>query len=281
MSDVKKKRGRKPKNQLIIKCDDNIEEIDSEKECVICHIPISLDDINNTACLSLFIKEDIKGKKFDKVEPLKISNDINLECMHSNETQSETIKNVCNTINKITTHIVKFTKNTKCWWCKNKFTQPAVQLPENYHNNTFYCVGNFCSFNCVKSYNIDLNDNLIWEREGLINLLYNLTYNENKEITYAPHWITLEEYGGNLTIEEFRKNSIVNTTEYLILHPPLISRQMQIEESYKVSKLKEVSLDNVNKLYSEIESDFTIKRTKPIQSSQLNLATTMGLIKKK
>jgi hypothetical protein len=55
----------------------------------------------------------------------------------------------------------------------------------------------------------------------------------------------------------------------------------QIEESYKVSKLKEVSLDNVNKLYSEIESDFTIKRTKPIQSSQLNLATTMGLIKKK
>ena len=56
---------------------------------------------------------------------------------------------------------------------------------------------------------------------------------------------------------------------------------MQIEESYKVNKLKEVSLDNVNKLYSEIETNFTIKRTKPIQSSQLNLATTMGLIKKK
>jgi hypothetical protein len=271
MSEVKKKRGRKPKNQIIIKSDDNKEEIDSDKECVICHIPISLEDINNTACLSLFIKEEVIPNNVAKLDPPIISN----------ETQSETIKNVCNIINKITTHIVKFTKNTKCWWCKNKFTQPAVQLPENYHNNTFYCIGNFCSFNCVKSYNIDLNDNLIWEREGLINLLYNLTYNETKEIIYAPHWITLEEYGGNLTIEEFRRNSIVNTTEYLILHPPLISRQMQIEESYKVNKLKEVSLDNVNKLYSEIETNFTIKRTKPIQSSQLNLATTMGLIKKK
>ena len=274
MTDVKKKRGRKPKNQIIIKCDNNIEDLDSEKECVICHIPISLDEVNNTSCLSLFIKEELKEKKQDKLEknePLKISN----------ETQSETIKNVCNTINKITTHTVKFTKNTKCWWCKNKFTHPAVQLPENYYNNTFYCVGNFCSFNCVKSYNLDLNDTLKWDREGLIHLLYNLTYNEYKEIAYAPSWLTLEEYGGHLTIDEFRKNSIVNTTEFLILHPPLVSRQMQIEESYRVSKLKEVSLDNVNKLYSEIETDFTIKRTKPIQSSQLNLATTMGLIKKK
>ena len=56
MSEVKKKRGRKPKNQTIIKCDENIEEIDSDKECIICHIPISLEDINNTECLSLFIK---------------------------------------------------------------------------------------------------------------------------------------------------------------------------------------------------------------------------------
>jgi len=275
--DVKKKRGRKPKNQQIIKSDNIIEEVDTEKECIICHIPVSLEEINNTSCLSLFIKENIKEKKEMKINKnLEISNNI-----PSNETQSETIKNVCNTINKISTHTIKFTKNTKCWWCKNKFSNPAIQLPENYYNETFYCIGNFCSFNCVKSYNLDLNDTLKWNREGLIHLLYNLTYNEYKEISYAPHWLTLEEYGGNLTIDEFRKNSIVNTTEFLILHPPLVSRQMQIEESYKVSKLKEVSLDNVNKLYSEIESEFTIKRTKPIQSSQLNLATTMGLIKKK
>ena len=91
----------------------------------------------------------------------------------------------------------------------------------------------------------------------------------------------LDEYGGNLTIEEFRKSALINTKEYLVLHPPLISRQMQIEESYKTNKLKEVPIDKVNKIYSEIDSEYAIKRNKPIQSSQLNLETTMGLIKKK
>jgi hypothetical protein len=56
---------------------------------------------------------------------------------------------------------------------------------------------------------------------------------------------------------------------------------MQIEESYKLTKLKEVPIDKINKIYSEVDSDYTIKRSKPIQSSQLNLETTMGLIKNK
>ena len=49
---------------------------------------------------------------------------------------------------------------------------------------------------------------------------------------------------------------LFNSKEYLVLHPPLISRQMQIEESYKLSKLKEVPIDKVNKIYSEIDSDY-------------------------
>jgi hypothetical protein len=51
--DVKKKRGRKPKNQQIIKSDNIIEEVDTEKECIICHIPVSLEEINNTLLFSL------------------------------------------------------------------------------------------------------------------------------------------------------------------------------------------------------------------------------------
>ena len=56
---------------------------------------------------------------------------------------------------------------------------------------------------------------------------------------------------------------------------------MQIEESYKFNKLKEVPIDKLNKIYSEIESEYAIKRNKPIQTDQLNLEKTMGLIKKK
>jgi hypothetical protein len=179
---------------------------------------------------------------------------------------------------------IEFEQNTKCWWCKNTFTTPKVSLPEQYYNDTFYCIGNFCSYNCPKSYNLDLNDTLVWKRESLLNLLYYQTYSEFKNIIPAPHWITLKEYGGTLSIEEFRLNSVINTKEYLVLHPPLISRQMQIEESYKINKLKEVPLDKLNKLYSDIqpnETDCIIKRSKPVQSAQFNLEKTMGLIKKK
>jgi hypothetical protein len=186
-----------------------------------------------------------------------------------------------NSVNKISTHVLNFTKNTKCWWCRNGFNVPALQIPEDYYNETFYVTGNFCSFNCMKSFNLDLNDSLTFKRESLINLLYYQTFSEFKEITPAPSWLTLEEYGGNLTIEKFRENSIVHSKEYIVLHPPLISRQMQIEESYKLGKLKEVPIDKLNKIYSEIESEYTIKRTKPMNNNQLNLETTMGLIKSK
>jgi hypothetical protein len=300
---IKKKRGRKPKNfnTFLQKIENNViteDKVNSEDEKIILHLPITLSDINNYESnndsnnestndpnndMSLFIKseKDIKNNK------------LHLQKMKSSET-SETIESIKsltnsdsnklvlnNNINKIITHNLNFNKNTKCWWCKNYFNSPAVQLPEDYYNNTFYCIGNFCGFSCMKSYNLDLNDSLSSKRESLINLLYYLTYSEYKEINPAPHWITLEEYGGNLSIEKFRENSVINNKEYLVLHPPLISRQMQIEESYKLNKLKEVPIDNINKIYSEIDSEYTIKRNTPIRNSQLNLETTMGLVKSK
>lgn len=270
---IKKKRGRKPKNFNTIKPDLNIineVNINSDEEKVIFHLPITMTDIINhdtSVDMSLFIKSD---KDQINTQKSKITDDSEINTI---------IQPSINTINKITTHALAFTKNTKCWWCKNIFDSPAVQLPEDYYNETFYCIGYFCGFSCAKTYNIDLNDTLTSKRESLLNLLYYLTYGEYKEINLAPHWLTLDEYGGTLSIVKFRENSVVNTKEYLVLHPPLISRQMQIEESYRKHTLKEVPIDKVNKIYSEIDSEYTIKRNKPIQSSQLNLETTMGLVK--
>lgn len=302
---IKKKRGRKPKLLNLILSNKEVQSdineiISSEEEKIILHLPISETDINKNKNneLSIFIKNEkellnnnINLKKIKMAKEEELCNSLIKE---KNNTSSEInvnshtskINNIMNTdkmiysnVNKIMTHTLVFNKNTKCWWCRNTFTSPSVQLPEDYHNETFYCIGNFCSFNCCKSYNLDMNDSLIWKRESLINLLYYQTYSEFKHINVAPHWITLSEYGGTLSIEKFRENSIINVKEYLILHPPLISREMQIEESYKFNKLKEVSINVVNKMYSE--TNYNIKRNKPVQSTQLNLETTMGLIKNK
>ena len=279
---IKKKRGRKPKNynNVVVKKELNSiseENIVSEDEKIIFHLPITINEINNqyNDNDSIFIKPtEIKNH-----QPSKLSDDSDITETIKQPSQVKILLN--NSVNKIQTHNFNFNANTKCWWCKNIFTCPALQLPHDYYNETFFCIGHFCSFNCMKSYNLDLNDNLSFKRESLLNLLYFLTYSVYKEIIPAPNWLILEEYGGNLSIEQFRLNSIINSKEYLVLHPPLISRQMQIEESYKLNKLKEVPIDKVNKIYSEIESEYSIKRTKPINTNQLNLETTMGLIKSK
>jgi hypothetical protein len=267
---ILKKRGRKPKNYNInILKNTNIqndENVNTEDEKIILHLLLNPNEINNESTNNLFIKNE--KNNIEESETTDLYNSIsNLNYINNN-------------VSKIITHILNFNKNTKCWWCKYIFNTPAINLPENYFNNTFYCIGNFCSYNCAKSYNIDINDFITYKRNSLLNLLYFMTYSEYKNIKTAPHWLTLEDYGGILTIEQFRENFLSNTNNYLLLHPPLISRQMQIEESYKINKFKEVSIDKINKIYSELEADYTIKRTKPIDSSYLNLENTMGINRK-
>ena len=270
---IKKKRGRKPKNYFNItpKIDEKISIIDNtntEDEKIIFHLPITINEINsydNDNNLSIFIKSELDIIK---------KNDI-IESDSSEIISSETIDKAYlnKSINNINTHILNFTQNTKCWWCKNNFLTPPTQLPEDFYNNTFYCIGHFCSYNCALAYNLDLNDFITSKRTSLLNLIYNKTYSEYNNIIAAPHWITLQEYGGNLSISEFRENSINNTKEYIVLHPPIVSRQMQIEESYKQKKFKDLNL-------SESENKYAIKRNKPINNKKMNLEVTMGLVKK-
>jgi hypothetical protein len=286
---IHKKRGRKPKNYTIIHSqieNENkvIESINTDEEKIILHLPITINEINDfdnydTVDNSLFIKSDkeIKIHTYNNI----VNDTDTTDSLKTPINNSICDKISINTVQKISTHNLHFTQNTKCWWCRSCFNTPSLELPEDYYNDTFFCIGHFCSFNCIKKYNLELNDHLIWKRDSLINLFYYKIHKNYKEITPAPHWMILKEYGGCLTIEEFRNNFIINSKEYIILHPPLISRQMQIEESYNIQKLKEVPIDNLNRIYSDMETEYTIKRSNPIKSDQLNLEKTMGLIKKK
>lgn len=284
----KKKRGRKPKMFTMINKIEQpiITNINTEEEKIILHLPVTINEINNSYIVNdnndydmddIFIKPENNNNNCESDATENIKNN------YKNYTSSEVYGITQKTPNKIISQSLSFNKNTKCWWCRNHFMSPPVQLPEDYYDNTFYCIGHFCSFNCTKSYNLDLNDSLTWKRESLLNLFYYQTYSENKYIHPAPHWMTLNEYGGYLSIEEFRENSLINNKEFLVLHPPLISRQMQIEESYKINKLREVPIEKLNKLYSDVQGDseYVIKRSKPLQATQLNLVTTMGLKKTK
>jgi hypothetical protein len=274
---VLKKRGRKPKNKLPETISIIEEPIDSEKEVIIAFLPLNLNDVSEKN-----ISNDIFIKSEDQAFKSKndYSDDILKDKMNmlSVSCESETRSSNGIYINKINIYHININQETKCWWCKNCFDSPNVTLPEQYFNSTFYCIGNFCSYNCTKAYNIDLNDCNIWKRESLINLMYHLTYNRFKEIDPSPSWLILKEFGGFMSINEFRKNFETNNSEYILLYPPLISRQMQIEESYKKTNTMG-PLNKLDKLFYQ-ENNYSLKRTKPIETSQLNLEKTMGLKRK-
>jgi hypothetical protein len=67
--------------------------------------------------------------------------------------------------------------------------------------------GVFCSFNCCQSFIHDNKHKRIYDNSSLLLLkMYNEIMRENqKEITPAPHWRTLEHYGGHLNIMKFRE----------------------------------------------------------------------------
>lgn len=279
MSDIQenppilKKRGRKPKNKII---ENKIEvTINSEEEPIIVHLPISLEDVvnvtNDDSNNDIFIKSE---KEINKPPQIAVNEDQLLKKINQKLIETEKIFLFGKNINKINVHNIKFKPGSKCLWCKYSFDNPAIELPEDYFNNIFYCTGNFCSWNCAKSYNIDLNDTSTWKRESLLNLLYYKTYGEFIDILPAPSWLLLEDFGGILKINEFRNLFNFNNKDYLLLHPPLITRQLQIEESYKKS-----NNTTANKLENMYDNELVLKRNKPIESNNHNLEKTMGLKK--
>jgi hypothetical protein len=268
---ILKKRGRKPKNKSVEINTISIN-INSDEDAIIAHLPISLDDIvNNSDNLvdTTYDNDDIfiKSNKNSKI----INEEILLNQINQKILETDRFFTLGKNINKVNVHNIKYKTGSKCLWCKYSFITPPVQLPEYYYNEIFICSGNFCSWECMRAHNIDTDDFSVWKRESLINLMYYKTYGIFKDINVAPHWHMLEDFGGDLTITEFRNLFTFNNKEYLILHPPLITRQLQIEESYKKS-----SPSNMSNM-TPLESDFTLKRNKPIESSINNLEKTMGL----
>ena len=112
--------------------------------------------------------------------------------------------------------IPKFT-SIKCWWCRSSISTNihplGMPIKYNKEQNFFDTEGMFCSFNCMCSY-LHENTNMSQYKDSgsLIYFMYKCIFNEypyKMNIRKAPSWKLLKEYGGNLTIEEFR--SMFNT----------------------------------------------------------------------
>jgi len=95
-------------------------------------------------------------------------------------------------------------------------------------NDYYLTDGVFCSFNCCLSWIRDNSTNPMYSTSAnLLHQIYYETFDQMTKIQIAPHWRLLKEYGGKMTIEEFRKsynNTIYkesNTIKSLIKTKPI------------------------------------------------------------
>lgn len=123
------------------------------------------------------------------------------------------------------------TTNIYCFWCCHSFTSIPWGIPIKYVNNLFHVDGNFCSPECAAAYNFDQKDFNMWERYMLLNLMYNkINYPSYQKLKLALPKRLLVEYGGNMSIEEFRNHCQNYSKDYIINFPPMVAIQTMAEE---------------------------------------------------
>lgn len=95
--------------------------------------------------------------------------------------------------------------NYRCHYCHHKFNNQPFFLPYEFCSNTlrYKVCGNFCSPNCVKSYAI--NSKIHCTKVNLVGEMYRKLFGKTFCIKPAPPIQILKEYGGTLTISEFRE----------------------------------------------------------------------------
>ena len=108
--------------------------------------------------------------------------------------------------------------NLLCWNCTLSFDSIPVFIPDviepatvkNKAYNTKYSIsvyGVFCSFGCahkyVETHNYSLSERI--EAFNKLKMLHKLFYNKNmRDISHYPSHLQMKQYGGDLTVEEFR-----------------------------------------------------------------------------
>jgi hypothetical protein len=100
--------------------------------------------------------------------------------------------------------------NIRCYYCHHLFENKPFYIPLKYSENLdrYKLFGNFCSPNCAKSY--CLSNKLLESKTHLLCKFYRELFGPSFNFSPAPCYLKLKEYGGNLTIEEFRKFSYMN-----------------------------------------------------------------------
>jgi hypothetical protein len=149
-----------------------------------------------------------------------------------------------------------------CWNCSHSFMNKYTGIPLSYKEGIFTIYGYFCSFNCAARYIIDnYHHKNKWNIYSLLNLYYNMSNNTiGKIIKPSPNKLVLKNFGGNISIEEYRGNK----NSYEVYIPPIIPHH------HSIIHINENSNNEDNK------NEFKLARSKPLNNKN-NIYSIMNL----
>ena len=161
-----------------------------------------------------------------------------------------------------------------CFYCCHPSKHQMYGLPIHYHEttNTFTFYGKFCSWECMKSYNLYSNSSFRQNIFNYIQLFHDKIHDDKKIIQFAPPKTMLNVFGGPLSIDEFRRNN----EKFNVYESPM-KYETQLIEKYENFAINQSQQSYNN---SEIVNEpIKLKRKMPKQSAQNTLEKSMGVFK--
>lgn len=143
-----------------------------------------------------------------------------------------------------------------CWWCCHTIIKEPLHLPYKLKNGQFFTKGQFCSWECMRAHNFKHED---LRNCDLITMYRKLVYGKTEPIKTAPSRFTLIDFGGTLTIEEFRSgltDAWVSLPNEVHMKPVIISQQTT-------------------------DGELVLKRNKPLKRDNTNIKNALGINLKK
>lgn len=168
--------------------------------------------------------------------------------------------------------------STWCWYCCHPFEGPPLPMPIQYDSrrDIFTVTGTFCSWACMKAYNLDSSSYMRHVNATFITLFHKRCTGKLQGIRPAPPRLALRAFGGTMSIEEFRgcDASMLVMPPKMIMHRPVIE---EIPARLRDRPTPQQLQDSVSFKDSTAQNDMLrLRRPKPLTSHNL-LVRTMGV----
>lgn len=174
-----------------------------------------------------------------------------------------------------------------CWHCCHPFRTRPLPMPIKYDDrrDVFHVMGTFCSWACMKAYNLDSTSYMKHVNANTITLFRKRCTGCLGGLRPAPPRVALKVFGGTMSIEEFRA-ACEKPAGYSVLPPRMIvhrhavlEKETSAQEQLRKRPTPAPDLNacvNFRDVSTKNET-LRLKRPKPLQNNRNLLEKTMGL----